>query len=1512
MLKRHFLPVAEKICEKARNNYNKEISIKTTTRKIDSTEREAIENSLQKDFEILVRDIYAFYPLLIKYVDLHRAYWLKYPDSDSEQLYYSIAEVFTLWLKSKMFKREEVNFVSANDIDNMLLIMPNIVTSGSNNASGSNAESGGNMTSSSDAGGGQSQAANALSGFQRSESIKRGGKKKRPKDLANKKFTSLIVACLKRLFQIGINFFGGNEQELIQLAKQKFIDMKIIVEGKTPTTQTQAKTQTPTSKAGQIVSAILATGSTDDNADLELTKDQEDLVEDFVRTYLKSPNYNDSIQANLNDFQNKSTDVASIDKVNYQKNKWQRMLYRKIGSKRHFSNMQALTEDELVVRLMKIAKVLFGLHMVEHPQTKKKGTWRKLISSQRKKAVMACFRMAPLYSIPVHRAINLFIKSYKQHWLDIEDENENDIIYLIPDLCTQLETENSEELLAIKNTAEATEASAAETSVAVKSGEEAAAGEGGATEVEISEEQQSPDPLRQLISSFNRMATTEQSSLTATSGVSNENLLDALFISYAQIMSKSCEIDEDDDEDEGPSAENEEEDQSKTFQEQEMEKQKLLYEQGRLADRGAAEMTLLYISASKGEKTEMLEKTLQLGISLLHGGNLQIQQRMLKYLREKKDVGVFTSIAGLMASCSVLDLDTFERCIKAEAFGGVSSSDAESGMAGKKNLHDAEFTCSLFRFLQLLCEGHNGEFQNYLRSQTGNNTTVNIVICTVDYLLRLQESIMDFYWHYSGKSTVDPAGKENFCKAINVAKQVFNTLTEYIQGPCLGNQLTLAHSRLWDAIGGFLYIFAHLQDKLSKDPQQIELLRKLMELQKDMIIMLLSMLEGNVLNGPIGKQMVDTLIENQQNVEMLLKFFDIFLKMKDLTTSDAFQEFDTNGDGWISPKEFRKAMEAQKMYSNEEIDYILMCVDTNQDGKIDFMEFTERFHNPAKDIGFNMAVLLTNLSEHMRHDARLDRLMKKASSFLNYFEPFLGRIEIAGSSQRIERVYFEIKESNIEQWNKPQIKESKRQFLYDIVNEGDDKEKLEQFVNFCEDTIFEMQHAASISSHAQSLNSSSNTNQNKTSMIRSVIIDPAKQAFTRIAETLSPQQIKSYYSNAKGMGTLALCKFGVVMLFKLIFLLMTLCYRGIRFLVKCVFVMMSGQQEVKEPLVQHDYTSKHYDTFGSNKQVLALTYSPSSTAISQTTNEQQQQTASTPTVKPTFSISDSTTNLTSQADFSGEVNKDAEAQVDQQGLLKTGQQAANAANSKSKLNKYKYQVIDDSDEEIVNDGENANASSANSSASASGSFNYRKNIMEMFARNFYKLKYTALVLAFVINFLMLFFKAMEVESDVPSAGLEGAEDGEAEVIEVIMMDADKYYMEYMLKVLAFLHSLVAFAMMIAYYVLKVPLVIFKREKEIARKLEFDGMWIAEQPSEDDLRSHWDKLVLATRSFPDMYWDKFVKKKVKSKYMDQFDAPQLCKLLGINANSEEYKFEEGTNKKTKSTSKQEQSGGIYEK
>lgn len=44
-----------------------------------------------------------------------------------------------------------------------------------------------------------------------------------------------------------------------------------------------------------------------------------------------------------------------------------------------------------------------------------------------------------------------------------------------------------------------------------------------------------------------------------------------------------------------------------------------------------------------------------------------------------------------------------------------------------------------------------------------------------------QESISDFYWYYSGKDIIDESGQHNFSKALAVTKQIFNSLTEYIQ-----------------------------------------------------------------------------------------------------------------------------------------------------------------------------------------------------------------------------------------------------------------------------------------------------------------------------------------------------------------------------------------------------------------------------------------------------------------------------------------------------------------------------------------------------------------------------------------------------------------------------------------------------------------------------------------------------------------------------------------------------------
>lgn len=217
---------------------------------------------------------------------------------------------------------------------------------------------------------------------------------------------------------------------------------------------------------------------------------------------------------------------------------------------------------------------------------------------------------------------------------------------------------------------------------------------------------------------------------------------------------------------------------------------------------------------------------------------------------------------------------------------------------------------------------------------------------------------------------------------------------------------------------------------------------------------------------------------------------------------------------------------------------------------------------------------------------------------------------------------------------------------------------------------------------------------------------------------------------------------------------------------------------------------------------------------------------------------------------------------------------------------------------------------------------YTRRAVSFLARNFYNLKYVALVLAFCINFILLFYKVTTLGEDGEDAdgsqedlvdmlagsgsgagsglglgsgigsgggedvasGEDGGSEEEEDPLEVVHVNEDYFYMAHVMRLMAIMHSLVSLAMLIAYYHLKVPLAIFKREKEIARRLEFDGLFIAEQPEDDDIKSHWDKLVISAKSFPVNYWDKFVKKKVRQKYSETYDFDSISNLLGMEKTS----------------------------
>ncbi|XP_076604102.1 ryanodine receptor 3 isoform X9 [Chaetodon auriga] len=1372
LLKSHFLPTLEKLKKKTVKVVAEEELLKADS-KGDTQEAELL---ILDEFAVLCRDLYAFYPMLIRYVDNNRSRWLKEPDADSNELFRMVAEIFILWCKSHNFKREEQNFVVQNEINNLSFL------------------TGDNKTKMSKSGG---------------QDQERRHKKRRGEFYSIQ--TSLIVAALKKMLPIGLNMCTPGDQELISLAKTRY-----------------------------------------------LLRDTDEEVKEHIHQNLH--------------LREKSEDPAV---------RWQLNLYKDIAIR-----SEGPPDPERVVdRIQRISAAVFYLEQVEQPLRSKKCVWQKLLSKQRKRAVVACFRMAPLYNLPRHRSINLFLLAYQRIWIETEEYSFEE--KLVQDLAkTQPKVEEEEE----------------------------------------EEVRKQPDPLHQLILHFSHNALTECSSLEE----------DPLYIAYADMMAKSCAEGEEEEDEEG---------KEKTFEEKEMEKQKMLYQQARLHDRGAAEMVLQMVSASKGRLGAMVTFTLKLGISILNGGNILVQQKMLDYLKEKRDVGFFKSLSGLMMSCSVLDLNAFERQNKAEGLGMVTEEGSINvSERGSKVLQDDEFTKDLFRFLQLLCEGHNNDFQNFLRTQTGNTTTVNIIISTVDYLLRLQESISDFYWYYSGKDIIDEAGQRNFSRALAVAKQVFNSLTEYIQGPCIGNQQSLAHSRLWDAVVGFLHVFANMQMKLSQDSSQIELLKELLDLQKDMIVMMLSLLEGNVVNGTIGKQMVDTLVESSSNVEMILKFFDMFLKLKDLTTSDSFKDYDPESKGVISKKDFQKSMENQKQYSQSEIEFLLSCAEADENDMFNYEQFVERFHEPAKDIGFNVAVLLTNLSEHMPHDARLSTFLDLAESVLSYFEPYLGRIEIMGGAKRIERVYFEISESSRTQWEKPQVKESKRQFIFDVVNEGGESEKMELFVNFCEDTIFEMQLASQISEpdpverpeededDNQSVVESQEEEEEDSVMLESssaftIACISMRKSLCHFRQLLTFKSIRRQYRKFRKMSVREMVRG----FFSFFWMIITGLFHFVYSLVWGFFHILwttmfgGGLVEGAKNIKVTDILGNMPDPtqFGIHGDVLEMEKMEASeaSALAEMGQMAQGDAAEADLMAELLNIQPKKEGKHGAEPGLGDVSEVVVGDAPSIASAVKQKKAQMAAKKRASNGDYKS----DSEKGDSEDGEKKDHDKAKDEAPPEslveekkapkkrlgqkkeppeafmasffdGLEIYQTKMLNYLARNFYNLRFLALFVAFAINFILLFYKVTGDYSDDEDPwngrGRTGEEEDEG-ALEYFVLQESTGYMAPTLRCLAILHTIISFLCVVGYYYLKVPLVVFKREKEIARKLEFAGLYITEQPSDDDIKGQWDRLVINTPSFPNNYWDKFVKRKVIKKYGDLYGAERIAELLGLDKSALDFNPTEET-------------------
>ncbi|XP_052600308.1 inositol 1,4,5-trisphosphate receptor type 3 isoform X3 [Peromyscus californicus insignis] len=233
--------------------------------------------------------------------------------------------------------------------------------------------------------------------------------------------------------------------------------------------------------------------------------------------------------------------------------------------------------------------------------------------------------------------------------------------------------------------------------------------------------------------------------------------------------------------------------------------------QCRLDKEGATKLVCDLITSTKNEK--IFQESIGLAIRLLDGGNTEIQKSFYNLMTsDKKSERFFRVLHDRMkraqqetkstVAVNMSDLGSQPREDREPAdpttkgrvasFSMPSSSryslgpSLHRGHEVGERVHSNEMGTSvlimrpILRFLQLLCENHNRDLQNFLRCQN-NKTNYNLVCETLQFL-----DIM------CGSTTGGLGLLGLYINEDNVGLviQTLETLTEYCQGPCHENQVS--------------------------------------------------------------------------------------------------------------------------------------------------------------------------------------------------------------------------------------------------------------------------------------------------------------------------------------------------------------------------------------------------------------------------------------------------------------------------------------------------------------------------------------------------------------------------------------------------------------------------------------------------------------------------------------------------------------------------------------------------
>uniref|UniRef100_A0A8C4ZFA2 Inositol 1,4,5-trisphosphate receptor n=1 Tax=Gadus morhua TaxID=8049 RepID=A0A8C4ZFA2_GADMO len=221
--------------------------------------------------------------------------------------------------------------------------------------------------------------------------------------------------------------------------------------------------------------------------------------------------------------------------------------------------------------------------------------------------------------------------------------------------------------------------------------------------------------------------------------------------------------------------------------------------QCRLDREGGTRLFIDLVMSTKNDK--IFQESIQLAICLLEGGNTEIQNSFYKLMMgDNKSEKFFKVLHDRMKEAqtdikATVTVNVGEMSIKAndkEMEGGGERAEVErrgwrlGALVRGERVEEVEAEMGpvvtimkpILRFLQLLCENHNHDLQNFLRCQN-NKTNYNLVCETLQFLDIMCGSTtggLGLLGLYINESNV------------HLITQSLETLTEYCQGPCQENQ----------------------------------------------------------------------------------------------------------------------------------------------------------------------------------------------------------------------------------------------------------------------------------------------------------------------------------------------------------------------------------------------------------------------------------------------------------------------------------------------------------------------------------------------------------------------------------------------------------------------------------------------------------------------------------------------------------------------------------------------------